>query len=188
MLRWKRGLARITLLNCRRIYSPIQYVSSDFYNLSRKTGQVQSMTLLPRHTFIVLSLSCGETVPLIPKRLYTHKHSDSHRTKGLMQGHRRHTWRDQPLTEGKYWTETSSRRFQYIISSTGPFSCSLRFSLVGRWGMAGWLTLHFFSSWDLHSPWCWHYMSCFHQWSWVLDYFMDKPDDFLKCRGAMQDS
>jgi len=61
----ERNLARSTLLNCRGIYSPIgKDISSDFYNLSRKAGQVQSITLLPRQA---LSLFCGEMIALTPK-------------------------------------------------------------------------------------------------------------------------
>lgn len=63
-----KNLARSTLLNCRRIYSPTgKDISSDFYNLSRKAGQVQSITLLPMQAFIALSLFCGEMIALTPK-------------------------------------------------------------------------------------------------------------------------
>lgn len=187
----ERGLARITLLNCRRIYSHIQYdIPSDFYNLSRKTGQVQSITL-PRHAFIVLSLLSGETIALIPKHLYSHKHFDR-----VIE----------PWDWCKATEDTDEETSPLLKESTGqkcqaedfsiqylPLAHFLAhwgwvFSLVGRWGMDGWLALPVFSSWDLYSPWYWRCMSFFHQWLGMLDYFMDKLDDFLKCREAMQES
>ena len=67
----EKNLARSTLLNCRT-YSPIgKDISSDFYNLSRKSGQVQSITPLPRQAFTALSLFCGETIALTAKA-FTH--------------------------------------------------------------------------------------------------------------------
>lgn len=68
----EKNLSRSTLLNCRRIYSHIgKDISSDSYNLSRKAGQVQSVTPLPRQAFTALSLFCGEMIALTPKA-FTH--------------------------------------------------------------------------------------------------------------------
>lgn len=108
----EKNLARSTLLNCRRLYSPIgKCISSDFYNLSRKAVQVQSITLLWRQAFTALFFFCGKTIALIPK-VFSHTQPPA----VVVSWDERRATEDrnednQPLTEGKDWSEMAGISF-----------------------------------------------------------------------------